>query len=357
MVISIGCDHAGFPIKGEIVAWLQSQGHTVVEHGCFDENPVDFPVIAREVCQTVLDGKAERGIMICGTGVGAAIACNKIPGIRASCCHDIYSAHQCVEHGRCERGLRGQLYCGQGERQGTAVAVSERDLQHFAGVPAPRGHAFANGRFAGRWNEGGRDMITVRDKFYGCILGAHIGSAMGAAVEGWTWQQIEEKYGLLTTLEPHVCYDNGWMRLPGTTEDGIERQKLMITAMIEKQGRVNAEDVRAAWLKHIKPEAPGMVSEKFEATLLGMARSGIPARDLGRYCDYAGLNAFSRACHPLGLINAGDIAGARDDVFEVGQLYQTTNSRGLQWAVTTAGGHCGGNPPCRHAGQCAGRHS
>lgn len=179
-------------------------------------------------------------------------------------------------------------------------------------------------------------MVTLRDKFYGCILGAHIGSSMGATVEGWTYQQIQAKYGLLKTLEPHICYDNGWMRLPGTTEDGIERQKLMITAIIEKQDRVNAEDVRNAWIAHIKPEAPGMVSEKFEAVLLQMAKSGIPARDLGRYCDYAGLNAFSRACHPLGLINAGDKDGARDDVFEVGQLYQSTNSRGLKWAVVTA---------------------
>lgn len=66
--------------------------------GSFDPAPVDFPDIARKVCQAILDGEAERGVMFCGTGVGASIACNKTPGIRASVCHDIYTAHQCVEH-------------------------------------------------------------------------------------------------------------------------------------------------------------------------------------------------------------------------------------------------------------------
>jgi len=177
--------------------------------------------------------------------------------------------------------------------------------------------------------------VSLREKFFGCIAGAHIGSAMGAAVEGWTYDKIEVKYGTLDRLLPYEHYNNGWIREPGTTEDGIERQKLMITAIIEKGDRVNAEDVRQAWLKHIKPESAGMVSEPFEAVLLAMAKSGIPARDLGRYCDYSGLNSFARSCHPIGLINAGDMESAREDVLEVGQLYQTTNSRGLQWAVVT----------------------
>ncbi|MFY9427414.1 MAG: ADP-ribosylglycohydrolase family protein [Caldicoprobacterales bacterium] len=177
--------------------------------------------------------------------------------------------------------------------------------------------------------------VSLREKFFGCIAGAHIGSAMGAVVEGWSYEKIEEKYGTFDQLLPYEHYNNGWVREAGTTEDGIERQKLMITAIIEKGNRVNAEDVRKAWIDHIKPESAGMVSEPFEATLLAMAKSGIPARDLGRYCDYSGLNSFARSCHPIGLINAGDMEGAREDILEVGQLYQTTNSRGLQWAVVT----------------------
>ncbi|NLY60947.1 MAG: ADP-ribosylglycohydrolase family protein, partial [Clostridiales bacterium] len=140
--------------------------------------------------------------------------------------------------------------------------------------------------------------VSLREKFFGCIAGAHIGSAMGAVVEGWSYEKIEEKYGTFDQLLPYEHYNNGWVREAGTTEDGIERQKLMITAIIEKGNRVNAEDVRKAWIDHIKPESAGMVSEPFEATLLAMAKSGIPARDLGRYCDYSGLNSFARSCHP-----------------------------------------------------------
>ncbi|HZG86430.1 ADP-ribosylglycohydrolase family protein [Paenibacillus sp.] len=178
--------------------------------------------------------------------------------------------------------------------------------------------------------------VTLRDKFYGCLIGVHVGSAMGAPVEGWSWRKIEDTYGTLDKLVSYEHYNNGWQREPGTTEDGVERQKLMITAIIEKQDRVNAEDVRKAWVKYIKPESAGMISEPFEAVLLAMAKSGIPARDLGKYCDYAGLNSFSRSCHPIGLINAGDVRGAIEDVLEVGQLYQTSNSRGLRWASVTA---------------------
>ena len=74
------------------------QGHTVDDCGSYDPAPVDFPDIAKSVCERVAADRATRGILVCGTGVGACIAANKIPGIRASVCHDIYSAHQCVEH-------------------------------------------------------------------------------------------------------------------------------------------------------------------------------------------------------------------------------------------------------------------
>lgn len=77
---------------------LREKGHTIIDHGSYDPQPVDFPDIARLVCGSVLSGEAQRGIMFCGTGVGASIACNKVPGIRASVCHDLYTAHQCVEH-------------------------------------------------------------------------------------------------------------------------------------------------------------------------------------------------------------------------------------------------------------------
>lgn len=98
MKISIGGDHCGFPLKGPIIEMLKKWGHEVTDHGAFDTNPVDFPDVAHAVCGQVRRGEADRGIMVCGTGVGASIAANKIPGIRAALCHDVHCAHQCVEH-------------------------------------------------------------------------------------------------------------------------------------------------------------------------------------------------------------------------------------------------------------------
>jgi ribose 5-phosphate isomerase B len=98
MRLAVGGDHAGFPLKGPVIEFLRKEGHAVEDCGSYDPAPVDFPDIARAVSDRVRDGRAERGILVCGTGVGAAIAANKIAGIRASVCHDIYSAHQSVEH-------------------------------------------------------------------------------------------------------------------------------------------------------------------------------------------------------------------------------------------------------------------
>lgn len=98
MVLAVGSDHAGYSLKLALLDTLRKKGHTVIDHGSYDPQPVDFPDIAQLVCNSILSGKAQRGIMFCGTGVGASIACNKVPGIRASVCHDVYTAHQCVEH-------------------------------------------------------------------------------------------------------------------------------------------------------------------------------------------------------------------------------------------------------------------
>src|SRR4030042_816151 len=143
----------------------------------------------------------------------------------------------------------------------------------------------------------GTGSVSLRDKFFGCIAGCHIGSAMGAVVEGWSWERIEREHGTLDKLLGYHHYgnSNNWMREAGTTEDGVERQKLMITAIIEKQDRINAEDLRRAWVDHMNPNAAGLVSEPFEGALLAMARPTIPAADIGKYCDYSGLVSLSRS--------------------------------------------------------------
>ena len=98
MKIVVGSDHAGFALKQEVAAALRQAGHDVVDVGTGSPEPVDYPDSAEAVGRAVLDGRAERGVLMCGSGVGASVAANKLPGIRAAVCHDTYSAHQGVEH-------------------------------------------------------------------------------------------------------------------------------------------------------------------------------------------------------------------------------------------------------------------
>lgn len=101
MKIALASDHAGFPLKQHLVNYLSKQGNDVLDLGVdTDEVPSDYPDIAELISQAVLDGRAERGLLLCGSGVGACIAANKIRGIYAAVCHDTYSAHQGVEHDR-----------------------------------------------------------------------------------------------------------------------------------------------------------------------------------------------------------------------------------------------------------------
>jgi RpiB/LacA/LacB family sugar-phosphate isomerase len=98
MRVTIGSDHAGFALKETLAAYLREKGHQVVDVGTHSPEPVDYPDSAAAVARSVLAGESERGILLCGSGVGASVAANKIPGIRAAVCHDTYSAHQGVEH-------------------------------------------------------------------------------------------------------------------------------------------------------------------------------------------------------------------------------------------------------------------
>lgn len=98
MNLAIGSDHAGFELKRQLIEYTQSLGNRVTDVGTGSTDPVDYPDYAEKVAAPVLDGTSERGILICGSGVGASVAANKIPGIRAGLCHDVYSAHQGVEH-------------------------------------------------------------------------------------------------------------------------------------------------------------------------------------------------------------------------------------------------------------------
>jgi ribose 5-phosphate isomerase B len=98
MKIVVGCDHAGFPLKSVVLETVRKAGHEVMDAGTDSTEPVDYPDIVRIVGREILEQRADRGILLCGSGVGACIAANKFPGLYAGVCHDTYSAHQGVEH-------------------------------------------------------------------------------------------------------------------------------------------------------------------------------------------------------------------------------------------------------------------
>ncbi len=98
MRIVIGADHRGYEMKDQIAASLKQAGHEVLDVGAHNADSVDYPDYARAIGEALTDGRAKRGVLVCGSGVGASIAANKIHGVRAAVCHDIYSARQGVEH-------------------------------------------------------------------------------------------------------------------------------------------------------------------------------------------------------------------------------------------------------------------
>lgn len=98
MKVVIGSDHAGFPLKQVIVDYMKQTGREVIDVGTHNTDPVDYPDFAQAVGEAMVAGKGDKGIVICGSGVGASVAANKVKGVRAGLCHDTYSAHQGVEH-------------------------------------------------------------------------------------------------------------------------------------------------------------------------------------------------------------------------------------------------------------------
>jgi RpiB/LacA/LacB family sugar-phosphate isomerase len=113
MKIVIGSDHAGFQLKNAMGDLVRSLGHAVLDVGAFNENPSDYPDFAEAVGRAILDGKAERGVLICGSGIGASVAANKLVGIRAGICHDTYSGHQGVEHDNMNVVVMGSRIIGE----------------------------------------------------------------------------------------------------------------------------------------------------------------------------------------------------------------------------------------------------
>jgi len=139
MKLVIGSDHAGFLLKEEVRAYLATQGHDIVDLGVYNTEPSDYPDAAETVGNAIRGGLAERGILICGSGVGVCVAANKIPGIRAGMCHDHYSAHQGVEHDQMNVLILGSRVIGAAVANelcdtflaATFTATEERFVRRF----------------------------------------------------------------------------------------------------------------------------------------------------------------------------------------------------------------------------------
>ena len=113
-MIAIGSDHGGYELKGEVIAWLKENNYNYMEFGCMDGNSIDYPDVAEEVCEKVLDGTAEYAILICGTGIGISMAANKINGIRAALCTDTYMAKYTRLHNNANALCMGGRVLGAG---------------------------------------------------------------------------------------------------------------------------------------------------------------------------------------------------------------------------------------------------
>src|SRR6478752_4595613 len=128
MKIAIGADHAGFRLKDEIVKVLQSEGHEVEDFGCNCTDSIDYPDYALPVCEKVVSGAADKGILICGTGIGMTIAANKVPGIRCALVHDAFSAKATREHNDTNVLAMGERVIGPGLAQDIVKIWLETDF-------------------------------------------------------------------------------------------------------------------------------------------------------------------------------------------------------------------------------------
>lgn len=179
-----------------------------------------------------------------------------------------------------------------------------------------------------RNDDGELSRSIVYDRIYGVVLGFRAGCAMGAATEyNWSQEQLEETFGMIDEFIPYVHYGDTWSHPAGSTEDGGERHKLMCTAIIEKQDRINADDLLKVWLRDCELEDMDHMTQPYDRILLGYAKWGVPPDempqtkygtpyDLGEH-----IHLTSRTFQAIPCINAGDPENAIDDMKDLGRLY------------------------------------
>lgn len=193
-------------------------------------------------------------------------------------------------------------------------------------------------------------MSNLNDKILGCLAGTAIGSSMGAATENMSPEEIAKQFGKLDRLVPFVREGKIFRRPagptyqyhrderdPGMTEDGVERQFLLTLAIVDKCGRITADDLARVWLQEIQPDKHfGYLIEPTDAMFYRLLAGGLPPAAAGQYSWWPGLGGFARSCYPVGIINAGRPDDAARDAMEVGRMFQPPHTFGLQWGAVVA---------------------
>ncbi len=172
-------------------------------------------------------------------------------------------------------------------------------------------------------------MNRLYDKVLGCLAGSQVGSSMGAPVEHKSRAYIREMYGVLDRLVEYESF--GRVCPPGTAEDGVERQKLMILAIRDKGGPITCRDLAVTWLKYVNEESFGVLAGQQDEIHYRVVKAGISPEDSGYYDAHVGRMGFNRACHPIGIVNACYPELAAKNALDVARLYQPPTGRGIPW--------------------------
>lgn len=200
-------------------------------------------------------------------------------------------------------------------------------------------------------------MASLYDKIYGCIAASRIGSSMGTLTEGWSVEKIKQVYGKVEDLAPRKSRNSepvrrraqAWSEMyfwyypyeeqAGGTEDGIERQKLICTAIIDKKGRITAADLAKTIIRDVDEKRDfGYRMWCGDTVLYPLIKAGMPPNYVGLLSHWPGIVSFTRACHPIGLVNACNPEAAARDAYEVGMIYQPVYSTGLPTAAAFVAG-------------------
>jgi ADP-ribosylglycohydrolase len=166
-------------------------------------------------------------------------------------------------------------------------------------------------------------------KVYGCLAGSQIGSALAGPVEHRTREEIRAAHGWVDRMLPHPLM--GKVYPPGTTEDGVERQKLLILAIRDTGGPITIRDLARAWLKYIREESFGVLAGQQDEIHYRLIKAGVSPEDSGYHDAHVGRVGFHRACHPIGIVHACFPHLAAANALDVARIYQPPTGRGIPW--------------------------